>query len=75
MERKTGARGLRAIMENSMMDLMYKAPSDESITGCTITKELVDGTGEAKLEYRELPATARRSKSGSRKKKESPEIA
>lgn len=33
MERKTGARGLRAIMENSMMDLMYKAPSDESITG------------------------------------------
>ena len=38
-------------------------------------KRLVDGTGEAKLEYRELPATARRSKSGSRKKKESPEIA
>ena len=75
MERKTGARGLRAIMENSMMDLMYKAPSDESITVCTITKELVDGTGEAKLEYRELPVTARRSKSGSRKKKESPEIA
>ena len=75
MERKTGARGLRAIMENSMMDLMYKAPSDESIVGCTITKELVEGTGEAKLEHRELPAAARRGKSGSRKKKESPEIA
>lgn len=43
--RKTGARGLRAIMEHIMMDTMYEIPSDESITGCVITKEVVDGTG------------------------------
>ncbi len=42
IERKTGARGLRAIMENVMMDYMYKVPSDESITELTITKDIVD---------------------------------
>ncbi len=75
MERKTGARGLRAIMENSMMDLMYTAPSDESIVSCTITKNVIDGVGEALVERRELPASSRRSKGNNRKKKETPEIA
>lgn len=42
LERKTGARGLRAIMENVMLDLMYRIPSDESISRCVITKELVE---------------------------------
>lgn len=42
LERKTGARGLRAIMENVMMDLMYRIPSDESISKVTINKELVE---------------------------------
>ncbi len=42
LERKTGARGLRAIMENVMLDLMYRIPSDESITRCVITKEIVE---------------------------------
>lgn len=46
LERKTGARGLRAIMEGSLMDLMYKIPSDDTIRKCTITKDVVDGTGE-----------------------------
>lgn len=45
VKRKTGARGLRAIMEQIMMDTMYEIPSDESITSCMITKEVVDGTG------------------------------
>lgn len=45
LERETGARGLRAIMENVMMDLMYKIPSDETITECTITKALVEEKG------------------------------
>ncbi len=49
LERKTGARGLRAIMENSMMDLMYHVPSDESIEKCIITRETVEG-GNAILE-------------------------
>jgi ATP-dependent Clp protease ATP-binding subunit ClpX len=42
LDRKTGARGLRAIMENVMLDLMYTIPSDESISRCVITKELVE---------------------------------
>ena len=43
MTRKTGARGLRAIMENVMMDTMYHAPSDEDLKYCKITKEAVLG--------------------------------
>ncbi len=56
LERKTGARGLRAIMENSLMDLMYTIPSDSTIRKCTITKEVVEGTGEPELERGEAPA-------------------
>ena len=43
MERKTGARGLRAIMEKTMMDLMYRIPSDDTIRSCTITEDAVEG--------------------------------
>ena len=42
LERKTGARGLRAIMENVMLDLMYEIPSDDSISRCVIDKEIVE---------------------------------
>lgn len=42
LERKTGARGLRAIMEAVTLDMMYHIPSDESITKCQITKDLVE---------------------------------
>lgn len=44
LKRKTGARGLRAIMENIMMDTMFTVPSDETIKKCRITKEAVLGT-------------------------------
>ena len=43
VERKTGARGLRSIMESVMMDIMYKAPSDENLKYCLVTKEAVLG--------------------------------
>lgn len=46
IKRKTGARGLRAIMENVMMDTMYHVPSDSSIQSCLITKEVVAGVRE-----------------------------
>ena len=46
LARKTGARGLRAIMENVMMDTMYHAPSDDSIKSCLITKEVVEGKAQ-----------------------------
>ncbi len=42
IERKTGARGLRAIMENVMMDYMYRVPSDPSIHEVVVTKQMVD---------------------------------
>ena len=43
LERKTGARGLRSIMEKALMDVMFQIPSDPGITQCIITKESVDG--------------------------------
>lgn len=42
LERKTGARGLRSIIENIMMDLMYTIPSDETIKSCVITREAAE---------------------------------
>lgn len=48
-ERKTGARGLRAIMESSLMDIMFTVPSDESIKACTITKEVIKDNAEPEL--------------------------
>ncbi len=42
LERKTGARGLRAIMEAVTLDLMYHIPSDETISKCRITKDMVE---------------------------------
>ena len=46
LKRKTGARGLRAIMEKIMMDIMYKAPSDDTLKSCRITEDVVKGIGE-----------------------------
>ncbi|MDO4478775.1 MAG: ATP-dependent Clp protease ATP-binding subunit ClpX [Lachnospiraceae bacterium] len=43
--RNTGARGLRAIVEKTVIGPMYEVPSDESITECIITKDCVDGNG------------------------------
>ena len=43
LERKTGARGLRSIMENTMMDVMYRIPSDDTIEEVIITKGAVKG--------------------------------
>lgn len=42
IERKTGARGLRSIMENVMMDSMYEIPSDDSVKELTVTDQMVD---------------------------------
>lgn len=51
-ERKTGARGLRSIMEMIMNDIMYEAPSDDNISKCIITKAVVEGEAKPDLEYR-----------------------
>ncbi len=51
-ERKTGARGLRSVMENVMMDVMYEIPSDDTISECIITKEAVEGKAQPLVHYR-----------------------
>ncbi len=48
-DRKTGARGLRAIMESVMQNVMYEVPSEDDIKECVITKESVLGEEEPKL--------------------------
>ena len=48
-DQKTGARGLRTIMEKLMMDVMFDIPSDESITKCIITKASVEGKEPPKV--------------------------
>ena len=50
IERKTGARGLRSIIEETMMDVMFEIPSQEDVKLVRITKEAVDGTEKPILE-------------------------
>lgn len=50
IKRKTGARGLRSIIEEVMMDVMFEIPSQEDVTKVRITKEAVDGTAAPVLE-------------------------
>ena len=52
-ERKTGARGLRSIMEKTMMDVMYQIPSDDSISECVITEASVAGTSQPLIVHKE----------------------
>ncbi|WP_019775452.1 ATP-dependent Clp protease ATP-binding subunit ClpX [Streptococcus sobrinus] len=44
IERKTGARGLRSIIEETMMDIMFEVPSQEDVTSVEVTKAAVEGT-------------------------------
>lgn len=72
MERKTGARGLRSIMEKTLMDVMFETPSDNTIRSCIITEDAVDGKGEPVLAHGD-PVPLPRRQSG--KKKGNPVIA
>ena len=65
LERKTGARGLRAIMEKSMMDVMFEAPSDNTIRECHITKEAVEGKEPPVLVHGEPAPVPRRARTRS----------
>ncbi len=53
VERKTGARGLRSIIEKVMTDIMYEIPSDDTIGICTITKDVIEGKGQPEIVYRD----------------------
>jgi ATP-dependent Clp protease ATP-binding subunit ClpX len=59
IERNTGARGLRAVLETAMLDVMYELPSRLDVIGCTITAEVISQGAEPLITYR-----------GERKKKE-----
>jgi ATP-dependent Clp protease ATP-binding subunit ClpX len=52
LARNTGARGLRAIMEQFMMKLMYELPSDETAETVTITREFIQGKGDAVITHK-----------------------
>ena len=71
LERKTGARGLRAVLEKALMDVMYKAPSDGTIRQCRITKEVIDGSGEPEIIRGEAPAQPRRATKAKKRKGQS----
>ncbi|MDD6212810.1 MAG: ATP-dependent Clp protease ATP-binding subunit ClpX [Clostridiales bacterium] len=58
-ERKTGARGLRSIMEKAMMDLMFTIPSDDRIGQCVVTEGVIQGDGDPELIMREVNVPAR----------------
>ena len=60
LERKTGARGLRAIMEDTMMDLMYEIPSDNTTKECVITKDAVEKKAEPEIIHGEPAPVPRR---------------
>ena len=51
IERNTGARGLRSIVEQTLRDIMFTAPSDETISKITITADCVEGMGEPLIEH------------------------
>lgn len=52
MEKDTGARALRAIIEEFMLDIMYEIPKDDSIGQVTITQEYIEGTGGPIIQLR-----------------------
>lgn len=56
LQRKTGARGLRSIMENSMLDIMFNMPSKNNIERCTITRETIDKNAPPIYEKRKASA-------------------
>jgi ATP-dependent Clp protease ATP-binding subunit ClpX len=58
LRRKTGARGLRAILEQVMLDVMYDLPGNDKVVKCTITKESITGEGRPILEEGDKAAKA-----------------
>ncbi len=68
IERKTGARGLRSIIEETMLDIMYEIPSRDDIEKCLITKDTVENKGEPTLV---LSDASKRNKSKKANNKES----
>ena len=73
-ERKTGARGLRSILEKAMAELMYEIPSDDTIGIVTINRGVIEGTGKPDIVYRDT-AVPRKNSSRRLRKDQTGEIA
>lgn len=53
-ERKTGARGLRAIVESAMMDTMFEVPSDDTVGECVISADVIEKNARPELTHRDV---------------------
>ena len=58
VERKSGARGLRAIMEDCLLDIMYELPSVDNVKACIINEDVVLNRGTPILIYESLKQQA-----------------
>lgn len=58
MKRKTGARGLRAIIENAMLDVMYEMPSQTNIRECLVNEDVIFGKGNPIMVYEKKAESA-----------------
>ena len=63
IERKTGARGLRSIIEATLMDTMYKVPSESGVIKVVVDKTVIDGESSPKLVYEKTESDASLSES------------
>ncbi len=66
-ERKTGARGLRNVIEHTMLNIMFRLPSLKNVTGCVITEGVVNNGDEPDLVYGEKETVAKAKKASPRK--------
>ena len=71
IERKTGARGLRAILEETMRDVMFEIPTNKNIVECVITRETVENGAKPKLTYNEVKKATRKTTKSVKEKEES----
>ncbi len=55
IERKSGARGLRAIIEDALLDTLFDLPGQDNVRKCIITKDVIENGAKPTLEYGEQP--------------------
>ena len=55
IERKSGARGLRAIIEDALLDTLFDLPGQDNVRKCVITKDVIENGAKPVLEYAEAP--------------------
>ena len=58
LSRKSGARGLRAILETAMLELMYELPSREDVEECVVGEEVIEQGAEPMLVYKQEAESA-----------------